>query len=157
MEFKSLVNGFKLDYECIKVLSKYNASVLSNRTSSDYISMRNELFESVKKFNIQNISAHNICDLYITQHTNFLQKKNLFDESKKAKVIGKNHGTCQFPECNFIGSLEKDHILPKSSYTDSLSKFFDEHENSLLICKIHNQSFKGGSIGIGLALRCFLI
>tara|TARA_B100001250_G_scaffold413016_1_gene445792 strand:+ start:106 stop:579 length:474 start_codon:yes stop_codon:yes gene_type:complete len=156
MEKDYLVNGFLLDLECVIILTKFNDKNLLNKTTPIYLSLRKNLVHTIKKFNVNTITEHEVADLYINRHLNFFNTGLIYNQKSIPKVKGNNYGLCQFPDCNFNGALEKDHILPKSSYSNMLDKFFDIDENSLLLCKVHNQVIKKDSIGIGLVLRNFL-
>jgi hypothetical protein len=153
---KNLMNGFLLDLKCTEILTKVNSKVLLNKTSPDYQSLRTDLRTCIKNFEIITINEYEVADLYINRHLNFMNGILIYDQSGIPKVKGDKFGSCKFPNCNFDGKLEKDHILPKSSYSKLLGKWFDADNNSLLLCKIHNQVVKRDSIGIGLVLRKFL-
>ena len=148
--------GLILDIRCVEVLVQFDDHVYLRQDSDEYFQLQQKLLSLIQNYNLNTITPHEVATLYINRHISFLFKKSRNNRINNAKVISKKGISCQWPKCCSTKNIEVDHILPRSSYSAQLEKYFVVSQNSKYLCSIHNQLIKGSSIGIGLSFRKFL-
>jgi|LauGreSuBDMM15SN_2_FD.fasta_scaffold02499_2 hypothetical protein len=123
-------------------------------------SLKIESFQKIlANVRLEQLNVSDVFQLYLNRHSSFLNGK--WSVSKQdniiAEVISKNVDKCCWPTgCSYIGQLDNDHIIPRSSFSLNLKHLFDSYLNSTSLCPVHNRVIKRDNIMLGLWMRKFI-